>query len=240
MAEFRFGKAFTLNYFYNASFAPSADNPVIYIFRDKPDRSSAIAGTGAIQTISSWSAGSIADSKAISVSAITDPHISDVQTDKVYYAAVKYTLVASGQVQTDIIPFTIGRASGTPDNFNISVTLIKEIYPAISNYLTDSQIDDKLDQTIDEVRLELEAKGHKWDKILRKDLLYLPIAYRTIANCSLSQIVEQDDKFDYRYNLFMKLYLEYLQNLTLAEDNNNDGEADKNISLETDFSIVKH
>ncbi len=233
-----YGRALNLEYTFNPLARPSADSPSIYIFKDLPGIQVARSGTGALQTISTWIDSTLRNfTKTFTLEAIDDPEIENQKDYDTYYAAINYTLEAGEQVQTDIKEFYIHRVGGSLTHYGVDLVAVKSIYPAISSYLSDAQIDDAIRLAITEIKAEVEKQKADFDKIINKEFLFLPIAYKAIANASYSQFKEVGDRFYTRWQDFSKMYIDYMQNYIPKVDSKSSGQSDKSVYLDEAFVI---
>jgi hypothetical protein len=220
---------------------PSVDAPTIYIYSDKPNRDEARngTGTGLIETISSWTnTTDPIDGKTFTIAAISDPNPDATEDSDPYWVCINYTLQTGEQSQVYIEEFNLYRPRGHTVILDIDANNIKMIYPAISSYLTDPQIENFVEVAKEELRIKLNKLGFQWDKIKRADLLYLPCAYLTIAEASLSQIKEEGDRHQTRYDIFLDKAVNVLKNLELPYDSDDDGEFDDVAVAGTTYSVI--
>lgn len=216
---------------------PSADSPTIYLFSSLPNRTAAAAGTGAVQTVSAWT-GTGSD-RAITLTAIADPEPTSATRIKEYYLGINFTLAVSGQVQTLIELITFERPLAQIDNLSINAQDAKNIYPAISSYLSDSQINNYIAGSTEELKLELSGKGIDWATIKNPRDYKRVIIYRAIADASLSQIQEQDDKFSKRYDTYLARATKVLASIDAILDTDKDGIPDAVTPTKPNYYIMQ-
>lgn len=234
MSHYPFGKDFTRAlYSYDATTQPiqlPSQTPTIYIFSSEPNRTEAAAGTGAIQTISSWTIASTTPYAATyTVTAIDDPEPTGAVAVREYWEAINYIAKTAGQVQTKIRSFEIGRIAGG-DSFPSLGTSLTDLYPAITAYLTTDQITQFASLAREEMRLELRAKGIEWEQVSGLNDTYIGLAYKTIALAVLSQIKEQGDRHEIRYREFSAKYEAFMSTLKLPYDEDGDGSPDTTVT----------
>lgn len=215
---------------------PSADSPTIYVFDSLPSRTAAAAGTGAIQTISSWTGSG--SKRAVTIAAISDPDPASSARYKEYYLGINFTLVASGQVQTTIERFEVERVLSQVDNLTITAQDAKDIYPTISAYLSDALIAKYITGAIDDVKAELSGKGIDWAAIKNPKDYKRAIVFKAIADASLSQIQEPEDKFEKRYNIYTARADKLLSCTTAVIDTDKDGTPDKVTPSKPNYYIM--
>lgn len=201
--------------------------PTIYIFASNPSRTVARAGTGAAATISSWTElSTFPYTRTYTITAIADPDPTGITDYKDYWEAINYVAKTAGDTLTTIRHFRLERAAGTDSKPGTTVNDLKNIYPAITSYLTDDQLTQFIGIARDEMQLELEAQGLEWSKLSDLYKTKLALAYKTIALAALSQIKEQGDRHHIRYEEFTKRGVSALKTLDLPYDADGDGQAE--------------
>lgn len=198
--------------------------PAIYVFLTMPTRDAAAAGTGAVQTITSWTQDAIEPfACSYTIAAIDDPEPTGGSYARTYYEAINYRLQTSEQVQTIIRSFDIERARAAAALPGASKEDCKRLYPALVKYVSDTELDDFIGAAQEEVRLSLYAKGFQWPAILQLEQLALPVAYKAISLASFSQMKEPGDRFDKRYEEFKAKCAELMNGIQLPVDKDGDG-----------------
>lgn len=213
--------------------------PTIYIFNEKPNSTDAAAGTGATAGIVTWTAQDVTPfARVWTVPAIDDPDTGSSNSYETYWEAINFRYQSSEQIQTIIRSFNIYRGEATAERPDVSVQDLRNVYPAINKYCSESELDEFLTFALDTVRLDLKNKGLDWYRLRNHEELKLPLVYKTIAMASLSQVRTPGDRFELRYTEFNKLYGEALTAIKLPYDNDGDGEPDGEIPAGTSHWIV--
>jgi hypothetical protein len=234
-----FGKSFTRTFYpsQNGDAIQAQGTPIsIYIFSDEPSRVTGAAGTGAVQTVSSWTVASTEPyGCSYTVPAIVDPDPTSSTFEEEYWEAINYRLASGGQTQTVIRKLILARVFGSATVPEVTDDDIKKLYPAIQNYLGDTAINDFVDQALDELKLELtgraadEGKTLDWGRMENLSQLKIPLQYKAAALACLSQFhKDRDDKFMKRFELFSKMSSDYLSFVPIAYDSDGDGTANEN------------
>lgn len=218
-----------------------SQTPTIYIFDEKPTREAAAAGTDALQTVSSWTAqSSIPYKRSWTITAVDDPEPTSNTPERRYYEAINFIGKTGGTSHTVIRSFIVRRQEGAESIPDTTPSDLKEVFPAISNYLNDSQIDDLIKIAELEVRMEFESRGYRWADIYNLDKIRIPIAYRAIEMGSMSQIRRTNDNHETRAKLFRSRYSQFMKLVELPSDSNRDGEPEHQIQAQpTSFIIGK-
>lgn len=203
---------------------PSDDAPNIYLFDAFPSRNVAIAGTGALDSGSWTGSGS---TRAIAFDAVTDPDPNSATHFKEYWIAINFTAEASGQSQCVVEKIRIERTWTQDPRLSIAAQDAKDVYPAISSYLSDDQITQYLIGAIDDLKTDLEAKGVEWQTVCNATKFKRAAIFRAIADASLSQHREQGDKFEKRYVEYSKKYEIQLTAINVIVDDDGDGEPEE-------------
>lgn len=220
-----YGKDWTYVYYPpdDPDFTPLAStSPSVYIFSTRPSESTARSGTGALQTISTWSEYGNPIRRELAVTTITDPQ--DGTKEAVYWIAVNYLLKTSGQKQLDLQSFILV----TPDGFYAdptpSVEYIKGISSSIGSYYVDSNIEAYSKLGLSQLKKQLKAKGFEWAQIENRDDLKLAIAYKALSLMMLEQISESGDRFSKRYDEYKASYDTLILSFGVDYDANKDGQ----------------
>jgi hypothetical protein len=235
ISRYYFGKDLTVKYSY-AEGAEPVGTPTIYLFRDMPGRDAARAGTGALQTVSTWSIDSeIPNTKSFTVAAFTDPEIASTTDGHEYFLAINYTIKAAAEVQTDVKRLFVTRAGGSLTSHGVDLEAVIAAYPTLASYLTNDDIEDQIQLAIDEIAAVIMPVD--WDKVTNKDQLYFPILCKAIANSCLSEFVEEGDRFSKRYEIFEKKYADYMANFVVKADSDVSGDSDDTKLVTQDFVL---
>lgn len=201
----------------------------IYLFSSQPTMTEAINGTNAIpsHTVSYWEHNTISPyGRKYTIPAIADPDVDSAIPKRGYWQAINFYAKISAQKQTLLEYFEVRRAEGVPEVPSTSKYDLKNIYPAISSYVTDQQLENFIDIALDQIKLELKNKGVEYQTIDNLKDLKLALAYKTISLVSLSQIKEPTDRFALRYDEFKTMYHQTMKLITLVSDSNSDGTID--------------
>ncbi len=213
--------------------------PSIYIFTDNPTLSDARDGTGAAQTVSTWSQNASSPYECTyTIDAIDDPDPESAIPYRTYYEAINFTVESGEQVQTVVRTIDIERASGGAENASVVYTDLVEVYPAITAYASNNQLGSFINIATDNIEMKLKGKGVRWSDIQNVDELKRAIAYRSIQLLSESQIVNGDDKFSIRAQLYKDKTAESLTDVELFIDTNRDGIPDQVAKPNSRYVIV--
>jgi hypothetical protein len=230
MEKYYFGKSFTMQYTFEAGFAPIAENPSISIFSEIPTREEAInqAGTTKVgSTITAWTdANNIDNTKSFTVPAIADPKPTDNKLDDIYYVAIKYRIQSGADFQVIILPFTITRATGVISTPEVDPIHIKEIYPTIEEYIHDNQLTAFIKLAYNEIKRDLEKEEIDINTVVNQSVLHYPIALKAIALSCFSEFKDEGDKFYIRWQEFNKQYFKALNDLRVKADKDGNGSVD--------------
>lgn len=238
-----FGKAFTRKFIphdgENYLVLPT-QTPHIYIYDSQPDYAAASAGTGAVQTISTWSQYTTEPEVTYSVSAIEDPDPSSTISEREYWEAINYILETSGEIQTKIRMFTISRAGALDDSPNATREDIKALVPQITSYIqSDAELDSYLAIAEDLLKIHYEGKGYKWSQLSNLQSLKYAVAFKAIILHSTAQLTKPNgDKFAARIQTFKELLGEITANVMLDVDTNNDGKPDEQVEAQPQAAVI--
>lgn len=216
-----------------------SQTPEIYVYDSEPTRTDALAGTGSIASITSWS--QLAHTPftcTYTIPAIADTNSEGSVEGLWFYESIKFVTQDGEGEQLVIRAFFVELPRGNDSYPTVDVLEIKDNYPNIASYLEDEQISEFVQSAITELRGDLEAKGVEWNRVSELHKTKLAVAYKTIALCSFSQMKEPGDKFDRRYEEFGKKYQQELSKYKLPVDLNGDGKPDSIVTPQTSYIII--
>lgn len=227
---YNFGQAFT-RYFYptdgDLPINLPTQTPHIYVFDSQPSREHAADGTGAIQTITTWTEVTITPYKrSFTVAAIADPEPTSSTYTREYWLAINFVTVAAGQTQTVVRSFEVSRVEGTESLPETTVRDVQDVYPQITSYLSPNELGEFIAIAESHVRTQLEAKGVSWPHVRDLKKLKSAIAYKAIWFSALSQVKAAGDKFTVRMAEYAKLYDFIMDSIKLPVDLDKDGDPD--------------
>lgn len=215
-------------------------NPTIYVYTQKPSLTEAAAGTGAVAAaVTSWNQSSVDPyPNTYTLTAIADPASTSDVPSRVYWESITYITKTAGTSITHLRSFIVERADTKSGYPSITGEDLAEIYPAITSYLNSSELAAMIANNLEELIIDLEARGLDWGKLgdLRK--LRLALAYKCIAESCLSEVKQEGDRFDYRYNKFLEKYNAALKAVQLPYDEDGDGKAEAVVQAKRGYWIL--
>lgn len=228
--RYSFGASFTRRLFPldgdNFAYELPTQSPTIYIFSDMPTRAEAAAGTGALETISSWTENASSPyDRSWTVSAIDDPDATSGTQSKRYYEAINYD-PGSGTAHVIIRSFILQRLEALDEVPGTTVADLKEVYPAIDNYASDSELANFLQVALEEMIIDMESSGIPYSRVSQLSKTKLALAYKTIVLVSASQVKNPADRFVWRVEHYAKKAKDILNGLQLPVDVSGDGVPD--------------
>ena len=168
--KYVYGKSFSRTFYPMQDSSPvqlPSQSPTIYIFRDYPSISAAQDGTGAVATISSWTQATVTPfGCTYTVAAINNPDIDSLIPVWTYYEAINFVATAAGQVQTVIRAFELGTVEELESLPGTTIQDLKDVYPAIASYFDDTKLAAFITGAEQELKIDLEAQGFKYPKIM--------------------------------------------------------------------------
>lgn len=217
-----------------------SQTPTIYIFSAAPSRDEAQAGTGAVETITSWNQDAVSPyGCTYTVAAIDDPSPDAATPDPVWYwAAINYVTEAAEQTQTAIQAFLLERGSAPATLPKIIPADLVDVYPAIDDYLDDQELEAQITVALSLMVTDLEAKGLEWGKLGDLHKLKLALAFKAIALSSFSQVKEEGDKFHLRYLEFTRMYSAMMEAISLPYDKDGDGKPEQVVQAKRSYAIL--
>lgn len=238
-----FGKDFQRTFYLVLDGEPiklPSQTPTIYIFSSAPTRDEAQAGTGAVETITSWNQDAASPyGCTYTVSAIDDPSPDEATPEPAWYwAAISYVAETSEQTQTAIQAFLLERGATPATLPHITPADLIDVYPAINDYLEDEELRAQIAVALSLMITELEAKGIEWGKLGDLHKLKLALAFRAIALSSFSQVKEEGDKFHLRYIEFTRLYSTVMEAIRLPYDKDGNGKPEQVVEAKRSYAIL--
>lgn len=233
MSRYNFGKDI------ERKFYPLEDNepinlpsqaPSIFLFNDQPTFDAARSGIGAvISEIEYWSESATAPyPRTYTIPAIEDPYPEDATPRCLgYWEAVNYIVKTSGQLQTKLRYFEIEKARAVDSVPGTTPADLRKIYPAIDDYVDgDTDLANFIQVAQDQIKTELKGKGIEWGMVLNLKELKYALAFLTIQLFSESQIVDAEDRFAIRADIYSKRYASIMSMVTLQFDKDGDGKSE--------------
>jgi hypothetical protein len=227
---YNFGRSITRQLFPTEGDEPislPSQSPSIYLFTEMPSLEDAAAGTGAFSTISYWThALTEPYPRTYSIPPIYDPEPTGSTPSRGYWEAINYVHAAGGQTRTLLRQFDVERGEALDSQPGTTRQDVIDAYPAITNYLSEPQIDEFISIALVLLKVDLEASGMRWSRIKDLHKTKLALTFRTIAEGSLSQVKDPNDRFAFRAAEYERKYKNILSKITLPYDKDGDGEAE--------------
>lgn len=225
--DYVFGKDIVRSFYpleNDLAFAIPTQNPRIYLFTSNPSLTVASSGSGAAQSITSWNQQeSEPYGCTYTFTAVNDPSPTGTTDYQQYWEAINYVPKVGVTIAPLIRTFYVRRLLALESVPSTSTQDLKDIYPAITSYLTESQLVKMLAAAQEDMKLDLEVSGLKWSKIYDLYKTKLGLAFKTISLAALSQIVEANDRHAIRYDEFEKKYQKVITSIKLPYDTNGTG-----------------
>lgn len=166
-----------------------------YLFRTQPNFDEALAGTGALATISTtYTSGDI----ALTVPAIdcpNDMNAVDANYQYDYWLAINFVLESSEQTQTIIRAIQLQTVHLTDQTPNVTAEDIKTLCPRISTYFDDDDLAAFIATASELVQEALRKRNLAFNFIGRLDRLQPLIKFKAIELAYSSEIQGMNDKF---------------------------------------------
>lgn len=204
-----------------------------------PSIETAAAGTGAVQTLASagWSANTSGGFKH-ALDVVNDPDPSNPALYKrSYFLAVNFRLQAAAQIQTAIREVYFQRATVRLSDVSINAAYLTARVPTLGE-LASGRLSNFLAPALDELKLDLEEAGAKFDSICNVDKLDLALCYKAIELVSDDLIRKTGDRHDRRRKAYEDKYIKVLPKIRLLVDTNKDGKADTERKAKQSFQVI--
>lgn len=213
--------------------------PTIRLWDSEPSDDDAISGTGALSTVTTWTQSPVSPyACTYTIPAVADPLPGVMIPTCGYWETIICKMQTGG---TDIIIkryFEIARVRGSSGRPGATIDDLKAIYPAISSYGTDPQLEKAIETAEIEMRIELEGNGVDWASVADFSKTKLALAYKTLANFTLAQISQPGDKHQIRNEAFNSMYRSLMKSISLKFDANGDGVTDSDQKAKTPYCVV--
>lgn len=205
--------------------------PTLYLFTDRPTFSAASIGTNALQTKAYWTHSDTSPyPRYYTWDPVPNPSPNGGEYVKQYWEGINWYNDLAHQIQTIIRPLELEAAQELDSIPGTSVQDIKDVYPKIGAYLSDSELGAHLTIAIDEFKNDLEAKGIEYHQVSKLRKVKYALAYKAISVSSLSQIQEVNDKHYIRWETYDNMYRSLLSRISMPVDRDGDNLPDETVS----------
>lgn len=234
MSRYPFGAAIERDYYpvkdvdgLSEPFPVVSNSGSAYLYVERPSREDAQSGVGALATAVSWTYQLDNPFKAsYQFDPISDPDPTGAESCREMVEVVNMILEGSAQVQTAMRPVFLERVRPLPEIPGTTINTIKDVFPQIDSYMSDSELSETLSVVEEQVKIELRSNGIEWAKVQNLRVLRLALAYRAIEFASIVQIKNTGDRHDRRRELFAGMYASTMKAVRLEQDEDGDGQTD--------------
>lgn len=212
-----------------------SQTPSIYLFSTLPSRQVAAAGTGAVQTVSSWDE---VDAKTvrISIAQVADPYPNDAIQTRNYYIAINFKLDSTGATVTDILGIQMSRARGALTAINVTQQTLEALYQNVSVYFEEPQILDAIELAIKKVKRQAKKSGIDWNTVTDFSELNEAVALKALILLFRSQLQRGNGSdFIDVYKEFKEDYSDVFEDISLELDEDGDGIPDQTAKAKKPF-----
>jgi hypothetical protein len=240
-SRYSFGKDFVYTWFPLENDAELADDQIavieglldsVYIFatEQRPTRDEAAAGTGATQTINSWTDNGQRGFD-IAIDAIEDPEPEAEIYFRDFWIAINYRLEVGGQIQTVRRLLPMARIGGVSEAVEVSDETLIELWPEVVSFTRDGQERcAQVRQANLDMRRDVTTALIQYAEIHNPGELERALAFKALEYIALSKRELAGDKFDLRATQFRKQFDKEMSRLDrLRADSNRDGQPDTNL-----------
>lgn len=239
-----FGKAFTKSFTAVAGNDPVAVNSLVSarIYSSFPtqvqqeDHTNAL--TAAVESVTSWIAGSETNEKSISFAAITDPSPQSTTLWETYWLVVSLKYDAAGStVYIQPEGFKIWRGDAITSRMSISSTEVGAVESKILTLKSSTWIESVIDRAFIHLLETLRAKGYVRRKIEESDLNELVLT-KSIAWCCRSLGSKEGDEWWQKYKSYIDDYNRDLATLMIGYDTEDDDDKEPEEELQAVDGMV--
>jgi len=172
------------------------DSIYLFSYESKPEMSAAKAGTGALQSIASWTAVPEKRGFRYDLDEVEDPDPTGSQLVYSFWVAHNFRFEAGAQIQTVLQELLFQRPWAHTRRVEVTFADVIAAWPTAQKYATASQIDSAITLAKTDVRNDLTAAGYEWGEIRRPDRLNQSILYRALGHIAFTQIQQTGDHWD--------------------------------------------
>lgn len=236
MAEHIFGQSISRQFFAlvnNEHINLPTQTPEIFLFEDEPTLEEAIDGTGAIQSVATWTESSVSPyPRSYAFDPIDDPDPESNDSSLGFWESVRFVATLGQQAQTRLRYFEVERVKALNAVPGTTVADLKTIYPAIINYASDRELEDHISNAERILKLEFKNKKVEWSNLSELGDLLLALAFKAIQLVSESQFESgtESDKMFMRAKLYRDNYDDLVKLIKLPYDIDGDGKPDTETS----------
>lgn len=223
-----FGQDFTYSFYplvdNDAALLIPSQSPAIYVFTDSnvPTRTTAAAGTGATQTITTWTQRGLGFD--FTVTALTDPDTTSTLDRRTYWLGINFILKTAGQTQTLIRALEMERVSGHHKQISVTTTDILNYFPEATAYVSEQTILAFIANAKEEIKARLTNNKFEWAQIWRPDRLNISTIYKTLMSIGSSQRKIVGDNFDRNYEEWKLIFESTINSIKLEYDTFREGQ----------------
>lgn len=195
------------------------DSPVsIYLFDKEPTKAEALAGTGAIETITpTWSATSDGLGKQFEIPRIDDPAATSDVLEYSYYIAIN-TKLETGDTAAHapiIRRITFRRLRSQEGAISVNAGDLLKIEPAIRKFICNGDLEDYIETATEKVRRSFNGYDTTFGDIWNPEPLNIIVAYLAISNFFFGQSRGQGSMEFALYQKYEAEYQDEIKNVKL-------------------------
>lgn len=202
----------------------NGQNPTIYVFTDSVNvtRAVAAAGTGALQTITTWT-DNADGSKTFAIDGIDDPDPSSNIDRREYKLGINFRITTSEQIQTVVRSLLMERIQVQDKPITVTYTDITNEFPQATDYVSSGQITLMITEAKEEIQAYLLDRGFEWAQIFRPDRLDTAVKKKVLMKLMASQRQEANDNFDKNFDLYERDFNAIMKSVQLEYDSTRQG-----------------
>jgi len=231
MSGYNFGKSFTYEFHVidaesNEVDISQATLDKVYLFDELPSRTDAAAGTGASETISTWTTKD--KHKELTIPEIEDPEVTGAfKVYDNYWLAVNFTFSGGTQKQTELMNLTFERIKSQASETGVTYEDITKAFPLIDRYFSNTNdITNLIEVAEEQIKITMSTKGFAWAQIKYPKGLHTAVKYKTLKDICLVQIADAGDKWEMKYNEYSGYYENIITSTKIEYDSSNDSAVD--------------
>lgn len=196
------------------------------------DSSNALAE--AIESVTTWSAGTNNGEYLVPFAAVSDPEPRASDRYKVFYVVVSFRLQTAGTIVHRVRPILLYRVEGVASRFNVFPSTIYDYESKLESFEASISVADKIELAERQVKLELESEGlniERLDWIDAKQLVEL----KAVALCCSDLADDTSSIWFEKMKTYVELFQKAIKRIPLHYDSDNDGLAEPDEIVKTNF-----
>lgn len=230
--KYHFGKEFVFNYYplsedgFDYELLVDTVFVTSYLFDKEPTEAEATSGTGAIQTVGTWTPTEDSLGQAITFDAVSVP--SDLTGyEKKYYVAINTELEAGETIPPQIFEITLQKLRGQVSVIKVTSQEVLQLAPALEEHFHDCvDIDIFIDDAILDMKHTLTGCDLEHGDVIDPGKLNYAVKHLAVSKAFFNLARDVNSIYYAEGIRYQDLYEQKLAQIQLEIDKNRDGKSD--------------